>query len=85
MDASKRFTVHHIEYEAEWETAFNLQLKLHDCISLIIKWCASDEQVLITAYHAVLARLERFCHIPKMPVHGELTRAFDTDSHLGVT
>lgn len=57
MDSVKRFTSQHIEFEAEWETAFNIQLKIHDCISLMISWCRTDIQVLTAAYSATLRRL----------------------------
>ena len=57
MDSVKRFTAQHIEFEAEWETAFNIQLKMHDCISLMISWCQTDTQVLKAAYSATLRRL----------------------------
>lgn len=61
MDAVKRFTSQHIEFEAEWETAFNIQLKLHDCVSLIVRWCATNERVLLRAYDMVLH------HLPAQP------------------
>ena len=57
MDSVRRFTAQHIEFEAEWETAFNIQLKLHDCITLMIKWCSSSESVLVRAYSMVLEHL----------------------------
>lgn len=42
MDQVKRQTGQHLEFEPEWEGAFNLQLKLEDNIVLFIDWCASD-------------------------------------------
>ena len=53
----KRFTAHHIEYEPEWETAFNIQLKSLDCITLLLRWCSSNSNVLIEAYKIVLKHL----------------------------
>lgn len=42
MDAVSRQTSHHVEFEPEWEGAFNLHLKLADNIAIIIDWCCSD-------------------------------------------
>ena len=42
MDSVKREIGTHIEFEPEWEGAFNLQLKLSDNIAVIQLWCASD-------------------------------------------
>ncbi|KAL3874810.1 hypothetical protein ACJMK2_037773 [Sinanodonta woodiana] len=54
MNSVKRQTGQHLEYEPEWEGAFNLQLKLEDNISLFLNWCGSDRQVLIEAYNKSL-------------------------------
>ncbi|XP_052273758.1 E3 ubiquitin-protein ligase UBR2-like isoform X2 [Dreissena polymorpha] len=51
MDAVKRQTGQHLEFEPEWEGAFNLQLKLEDNIVLFLDWCASDREVLIQSYN----------------------------------
>ncbi|XP_053394416.1 E3 ubiquitin-protein ligase UBR2-like isoform X2 [Mercenaria mercenaria] len=51
MDHVKRQTGQHLEFEPEWEGAFNLQLKLEDNIVLFLEWCGSDRQVLIEAYN----------------------------------
>ncbi len=42
MDAVTRQTGQHIEFEPEWEGAFNLQLRLADNIAVILDWCSSD-------------------------------------------
>ena len=42
MEAVARQTGQHIEFEPEWEGAFNFQLKLADIITLMIDWCSSD-------------------------------------------
>ena len=57
MDAVTRQTGQHIEFEPEWEQAFNLQLKLADSISVMIEWCAtdvSDHIILIYVYIRVI-------------------------------
>lgn len=46
MDAVVRQVGQHVEFEAEWETGINLQLKLAHVISLIIEWAGSDRIVL---------------------------------------
>lgn len=45
MDSLKRLTQQHIEYEPEWETSFNLLIKLQKSISSLIEWCSSDVHV----------------------------------------
>ena len=42
MEAVTRQTGQHIEFEPEWEGAFNFQLKLADIITLMVDWCSSD-------------------------------------------
>jgi E3 ubiquitin-protein ligase UBR2 len=42
MDQVKRQTGQHLEFEPEWEGAFNLQLKLEDNIVLFLDWCSTD-------------------------------------------
>ena len=42
MDAVTRQTSQHVEYEPEWEGAFNLQLKLADVMTMLIDWCSTD-------------------------------------------
>jgi len=42
MDGVTRQTSQHVEYEPEWEGAFNLQLKLSDILTIVQDWCATD-------------------------------------------
>ncbi|CAG9856266.1 unnamed protein product [Phyllotreta striolata] len=58
MDAVTRQVGQHMEYEPEWESGFNLHLKLAFCISLIVEWCSTDKIVLVKAYRSVLQKLE---------------------------
>ncbi|KAF5287904.1 hypothetical protein FQA39_LY04078 [Lamprigera yunnana] len=57
MDSVARQVGQHMEYEPEWESAFNLHIKLAYCISLAIKWCGTDKVVLVKAYRATLKKL----------------------------
>lgn len=57
MDAVLRQVGQHIEYEPEWESAFNLHLKLFPVISLALEWCGSDRIVLIKAFRLILKKL----------------------------
>lgn len=58
MDAVVRQVGQHMEYEQEWESAFNLYIKLSPVISLALDWCGSDRVVLIKAFRLVLKKLE---------------------------
>ncbi|KAF5270880.1 hypothetical protein FQR65_LT05397 [Abscondita terminalis] len=65
MDSVTRQAGQHMEYEPEWESAFNLHIKLAYCISLAIKWCGTDKIVLVKAYRATLKKLyENPCYEP---------------------
>ncbi|XP_046835052.1 E3 ubiquitin-protein ligase UBR2 [Vespa crabro] len=57
MDAVLRQVGQHMEYEPEWESAFNLHIKLSPVISLALEWCGSDRIVLIKAFRLVLRKL----------------------------
>ena len=57
MDAVLRQVGQHMEYEPEWETAFNLHIKLSPVISLALEWCGSDKMVLMKAFRLVLKKL----------------------------
>lgn len=46
-----------MEFEPEWESAFNLHIKLATVISLALEWCGSDKVVLVKAYRATLRQL----------------------------
>lgn len=54
MDSLVRQTQQHIEYEPEWETSFNLLIKLQRPVSALIDWCSSDRIVYIECYKYLL-------------------------------
>lgn len=57
MDAVTRQVGQHMEYEPEWETAFNLHIKLSSVITAMIRWCCTDKAVLIKCYRDTLKKL----------------------------
>ncbi|KAJ8865906.1 hypothetical protein PR048_033429 [Dryococelus australis] len=57
MDLVTRQVGQHMEYEPEWESAFNLHIKLSHVITLALEWCGTDRVVLIKAYRATLKKL----------------------------
>ncbi|XP_076176131.1 ubr1 ubiquitin ligase [Ptiloglossa arizonensis] len=57
MDAVLRQVGQHMEYEPEWESAFNLHIRLSPVISLALEWCGSDRIILVKAFRMVLRRL----------------------------
>ncbi|PSN37650.1 E3 ubiquitin-protein ligase UBR2 [Blattella germanica] len=57
MDLVTRQVGQHMEYEPEWESAFNLHIKLAHVITLALEWCGTDRVVLIKAYRATLKKL----------------------------
>ncbi|XP_011862906.1 PREDICTED: E3 ubiquitin-protein ligase UBR2 [Vollenhovia emeryi] len=57
MDAMLRQVGQHMEYEPEWESAFNLHIKLSPVITLALEWCSSDRVVLIKSFIALLKKL----------------------------
>lgn len=50
-------TGHHMEYEAEWESAFTLHIKLSHLITAIIEWCSTDKVILVKVYRMIIAAL----------------------------
>uniref|UniRef100_A0A646QGC2 E3 ubiquitin-protein ligase n=1 Tax=Hemiscolopendra marginata TaxID=943146 RepID=A0A646QGC2_9MYRI len=58
MDASVRQVGQHVEFEPEWESAFNLHIRLAPTVTLVLEWCGSNRTVLIKAYRAALKNLE---------------------------
>ena len=54
MDTLRRQTQQHIEFEPEWETSFNLLIKLQKSISSLIEWCSSDKLVYFECYKYLL-------------------------------
>ncbi|CAL4120871.1 unnamed protein product [Meganyctiphanes norvegica] len=61
MDPMVRQVGQHMEYEPEWESAFNLHIKLAAVIPLVIEWAASDRIVLIKAYRMLMKSLGELC------------------------
>ncbi|XP_076276967.1 ubr1 ubiquitin ligase [Lasioglossum baleicum] len=59
MDAVLRQVGQHVEYEPEWESAFNLHVRLSPVMTLALQWCGSDRVVLIKAFRLVLRRLSK--------------------------
>lgn len=57
MDSVFRQTGQHMEYEPEWESAFNLHIKLAHAITLVLEWCGTDKVVLVKVYRMVLNAL----------------------------
>ncbi|KAK6056854.1 ATP-dependent Clp protease adaptor protein ClpS [Cooperia oncophora] len=45
MDEVKRLSVEHQVWELEWETAFNIQLRIQDSLGYVIAWAGSDRAV----------------------------------------
>lgn len=58
MDAVVRQVGQHVEFEAEWETGINLQLKLAPVVALVLEWCGTDREVAIKALRKALRALE---------------------------
>lgn len=54
MDGIERYAQQHVEYEPEWETSFNLSIKLQKSISSLLEWCASDKAVYVECYKYML-------------------------------
>ncbi|KAK8757681.1 hypothetical protein V5799_004695, partial [Amblyomma americanum] len=48
----------HVEFEAEWETGINIQLKLAPVVALALEWCSRDREVAIKALRKALRALE---------------------------
>ncbi|XP_050524886.1 E3 ubiquitin-protein ligase UBR2 [Daktulosphaira vitifoliae] len=57
MDTVTRQVGQHMEYEPEWETAFNLHIKLRPLITKILLWCGSDCLVLKKVYRMTLKKI----------------------------
>ncbi|GBP60009.1 E3 ubiquitin-protein ligase UBR1 [Eumeta japonica] len=57
MDSVVRQVGQHMEYEPEWESAFNLHVKLAHSITLALEWCASDRTLTAKAYRMTLRGL----------------------------
>eukprot|EP00106_Octopus_bimaculoides_P013402 XP_014780844.1 PREDICTED: E3 ubiquitin-protein ligase UBR2-like [Octopus bimaculoides] len=57
MDSVTRKTGQHLEIEPEWESAFNLQLRLQDNIALFLDWCGSNASVFSDCFRSTLCTL----------------------------
>lgn len=89
MDSVLRQTGQHMEYEPEWESAFNLHIKLAPVISLVLDWCSTDRVVLIKVYRMALAALTETDFIvsqvtakeKKLADHSALCLMYDVSSN----
>ncbi|XP_052749909.1 E3 ubiquitin-protein ligase UBR1 isoform X2 [Galleria mellonella] len=57
MDSVVRQVGQHMEYEPEWESAFNLHVKLAHSITLALEWAAAERGLAASAYRLALRRL----------------------------
>ena len=57
MDLQVRQVTHHLEYEMEWEAAFNLHVKLAPVCALVLQWCSTDRIVFIKAVRMLFKKL----------------------------
>jgi len=85
MDSVVRQTGQHVEFEAEWEAAFNLHCKLAPVLTLIVQWCASDKKVLLKSTRAALEKFKdcqaQLLNVPVSVLHyTELCYDFDVSS-----
>ncbi|XP_049878281.1 E3 ubiquitin-protein ligase UBR1 isoform X3 [Pectinophora gossypiella] len=56
MDSVVRQVGQHMEYEPEWESAFNLHVKLAHSITLSLEWCSAERGLIASAYRMALRR-----------------------------
>ncbi|XP_073954798.1 ubr1 ubiquitin ligase isoform X3 [Choristoneura fumiferana] len=67
MDSVVRQVGQHMEYEPEWESAFNLHVKLAHSITLSLEWCALERGLCASAYRMALRRHADTCtYQPKL-------------------
>ncbi|KAG8196917.1 hypothetical protein JTE90_027621 [Oedothorax gibbosus] len=52
MDPVVRQLGSHVEYEAEWESGINLQLKVATVVTLLLNLCCNDKKVFLKAFRA---------------------------------
>ncbi|XP_034490388.1 E3 ubiquitin-protein ligase UBR1 isoform X2 [Drosophila innubila] len=57
MESITRQMGQHMDYEPEWECAFNLHIKLASTISQVIEWAASDVKLLRKLYKMTVRSL----------------------------
>lgn len=93
MDSVFRQTGQHMEYEPEWESAFNLHIKLAPVISLVLDWCSTDRIVLVKVYRMVLAVLtetdfivsQTSTEVKELADHSALCLMYDVSSkHVSI-
>uniref|UniRef100_A0A1I7YCP8 E3 ubiquitin-protein ligase n=1 Tax=Steinernema glaseri TaxID=37863 RepID=A0A1I7YCP8_9BILA len=58
MDEVRRQSVEHQLFESEWETGFNIQIRVQEATSLILAWAAVDPEVHRAVFNLVLKRVE---------------------------
>ncbi|XP_015925189.1 E3 ubiquitin-protein ligase UBR2 [Parasteatoda tepidariorum] len=58
MDAVVRQVGQHVEFEAEWETGINLQLKIASIVTALLRWCTSDYSVFVKTIRANIKHFE---------------------------
>ncbi|XP_017064489.1 E3 ubiquitin-protein ligase UBR1 [Drosophila eugracilis] len=57
MESITRQTGQHMDYEPEWECAFNLHIKLATTISQVIEWAATDVKLLLKLFKMTVRAL----------------------------
>ncbi|XP_001354328.3 E3 ubiquitin-protein ligase UBR1 [Drosophila pseudoobscura] len=57
MESITRQTGQHMDYEPEWECAFNLHIKLATTISQVIEWASTDKTLLHKLYKMTVRAL----------------------------
>ncbi|EDV38316.2 uncharacterized protein Dana_GF21816, isoform D [Drosophila ananassae] len=78
MESITRQTGQHMDYEPEWECAFNLHIKLATTISQVIEWAASDAKLLRKLYKMTLRALMNNSFI----VEGQKSEAKSVAGHV---
>ncbi|KAM3966089.1 LOW QUALITY PROTEIN: ubr1 ubiquitin ligase [Aphomia sociella] len=67
MDSVVRQVGQHMEYEPEWESAFNLHVKLAHSITLALQWCSAERALAAAAYRLALRHAAAAPHPPHPP------------------
>jgi E3 ubiquitin-protein ligase UBR2 len=57
MDQQLRQVSHHVEYELEWESAFNLHIKIAPVASLLCSWAATDRVVFVKTIRMLFKKI----------------------------
>ncbi|KAL3116459.1 hypothetical protein niasHT_006906 [Heterodera trifolii] len=61
MDEVKRQSTEHQLLESEWETAFNIFLRLQEPLSLLLAWARTDRRVQLDLYLRALRQILKQC------------------------